>query len=172
MEPIQSSGYDPHADIRGSTKGDFRSDLKFGLVGEEHALSFLHALMEGWVEVKTDAFENGNLFIEVAHCPGRKTDEEGNFKWVKSGLNTTQAKYFMYLKQSEAGVLRSATIFETERLRKFHQWFKGHNGPIIQPPGFQGTGYICGNLNGEIPTVGLRVVAKDVEKIRNSGQFD
>lgn len=172
MEPLQSSGHDPGADIRGVTKREFASDLEFGLVGESHALSIVQALLEGWVEVKTDGFENGNLFIEVAHCPRRRTDEAGNFVWVKSGLNTTEAKYYMYLKQSESGALRSATIIETERLRKFHRWVKATHGATIQPAGYQGTGYVLGNAHGAVPTIGLRVVASDVEMIKNSGQFD
>lgn len=172
MQAEQSSGYDPKADIRGTTKGEFKTDLEFGLVGEGHALSIVKALLDGWVEVKTDGFENGNLFIEVAHCPGRIVNRNGDFVWKKSGLNVTEAKYYMYLKQSGSGELRSATIIETERLRKFHRWVKATKGANIQPAGFQGTGYMYGNINGEVPTVGLRIVSADIEMLKTSGQFD
>lgn len=172
MEAIQSSGYDPYADIRGAKKGTFLTDRVFGKVGESHALSFVESLLDGWVEVKTDGFDNGNLFIEVAHCPGRQVDEQGNFIWHKSGLNVTKAKYFMYLKQSPAGDLRSATIFETERLRRFHKWVKSTKGTDVHEGGLVGTGYMYANLGGTTPTIGLRIVAKDVETIKNSGQFD
>lgn len=172
MQAEQSSGYDPRADIRGSSKGEFKTDLEFGLVGEGHALSIVKALLDGWVEVKTDGFDNGNVFIEVAHCPGRITSENGEFIWKKSGLNVTEAKYYMYLKQSTSGELRSATIIETERLRKFHRWVKANKGTQIQQPGFHGTGYMYGNLKGEVPTIGLRIDASDFEMLKTSGQFD
>jgi hypothetical protein len=172
MEPIQSSGYDPYADIRGNNKGQFSSDLAFGLVGEGHAESIVRALMEGWVEVKTDGFENGNLFIEVAHCPGRVRKDDGDFQWTKSGLNVTQAKYYMYLKQAKNGELRSAVIIPTERLRRFHAWVKAEKGSQIQAPGFKGTGYMYGNIDGQVPTIGLRICAQDVEMLRNTSDFD
>lgn len=172
MQAEQSTGYDPKADIRGSSKGDFKTDLEFGLVGEGHALSIVKALLDGWVEVKTDGFENGNLFIEVAHCPSRIVDQDGKFVWKKSGLNVTEAKYYMYLKQSPSGELRSAIILETERLRKFHKWVKATKGNEVQQSGFQGTGYMYGNLSGEVPTIGLRITASDVEMLKTSGQFD
>lgn len=172
MEAVQSSGYDPYADIRGAEKGNFSADLKFGEVGEGHAIAIVKALLDGWVEVKTDGFENGNLFIEVAHCPSRRVDEMGEFVWQKSGLNVTQAKYFMYLKQSPDGQLRSATIFETERLRRYHQWVKTHKGTEVHKSGFQGTGYMYGNINGQVPTIGLRIASPDVEMLKTSGQFD
>lgn len=172
MDATQSSGYDPYADIRGSERGNFQADLKFGEAGEGHAMSIVKALLDGWVEVKTDGFENGNLFIEVAHCPNRRVDSQGNFIWQKSGLNVTQAKYFMYVKQAPDGQLRSATIFETERLRRYHQWVKATKGTEIHKPGFQGTGYMYGNINGQVPTIGLRIISSDVEAIKNSGQFD
>lgn len=172
MDPSQSSGYDPKADIRGINRGNFKDDLEFGLVGEGHALGIVQALLDGWVEVKTDGFENGNLFIEVAHCPGRVTNQQGEFVWRKSGLNVTEAKFYMYLKQSESGVLRSATIFETDRLRRFHQWVKQTQGTKVHKSGLQGTGYMYGNISGEVPTIGLRIVAQDVEMLRNSSLFD
>lgn len=172
MEAVQSFGYDPYADIRGAKKGAFYTDRAFGKVGESHALDFMESLLQGWVEVKTDGFDNGNLFIEVAHCPGREVDEDGNFIWQKSGLNVTKAKYFMYIKQSPAGDLRSATILETERLRRFHKWVKATKGFHVYETGLTGTGYMYANLNGTAPTIGLRIIAKDVEKLKNSGQFD
>lgn len=172
MKPVQSSGYDPYADIRGDSKGQFSSDLQFGLVGEGHAKKIVQALLDGWVEVKTDGFENGNLFIEVAHCPSRKVDAEGNFVWSKSGLNVTQAKYYMYLKQAKNGELRSAIVIPTERLRRFHKWVKSEKGTQIEKPGFVGTGYMYGNIDGQVPTIGLRICAQDVEVLRNTSQFD
>jgi hypothetical protein len=168
----RSSGYDPGADLRGDSKGEFCADLLFGETGEITAQSILEALSSGWVEVKSDGFENGNLFIEVAHCPSRKVDANGDFIWTKSGLNTTQAKYYMYLKQSESGMLRGALVLETERLRRFHRWVKDTKGLGVSPAGFKGTCYLYGNLNGEVPTIGLRIVASDLEMLLSSSKFD
>lgn len=172
MEIRRSTNYDPGADIRGANKGQFKADLAFGSAGEDQAESIVRALLEGWVEVKSDGFENGNLFIEVAQGIRGSSSDLDEIVWKKSGLNVTQAKYYMYIKQSESGVLRSATIFETDRLRKFHRWVKDTRGMNINEPGFKGTGYMYGNINGEVPTIGLRITKDYVEILRSSSQFD
>lgn len=172
MEIQRSTGYDPKADIRGSQKGQFEADLAFGEVGENHATSIVQALLDGWVEVKTDGYENGNLFIEVAQCVNKQGSNPEEYAWKKSGLNVTEAKYYMYLKQSETGELRSAIVIETERLRRFHRWVKETKGKQIQAPGFKGTGYLYGNLYGEIPTIGLRIASADLGLLQYGKQFD
>jgi hypothetical protein len=172
MKPIASDSYDPRADIRGDNRGKWGADLAFGQVGEGHALEIVHAMLDGWIEVKTDSFENDNLFIELAHSPHRLTDENGNFIWTQSGLNVTEAKYWMYLRQSESGDLRSALIIETARIQRFRQWFKETHGTAILKKGDYRTGYIIGNANGLIPTLGLRIVGEDVAKLRHSHLFD
>lgn len=172
MEPTASQGYDPFADIRGSQKGEFLADLAFGVQGENHALDIVRAMLEGWIEVKTDAFENDHLFIELAHCPDRRTDENGKFIWTLSGLNVTQARYWMYLRQSASGEMRSALILETARIQRFRKWFKENRGTGILPKGIKGTGYVIGNQDGKIPTLGLRITGDDVAKLRHSHLFD
>lgn len=172
MELRLSTGYDPDADIRGENRGQFKSDLLFGEIGENHAKEFLDSILNGWAEVKSDAFDNGNIFLEVAHCPGRRKDASGNFIWQKSGINTTQAQYFIYIKQSQAGRFRGALVLETERLLRFHRAFKKQNGIEIHESGLVGTGYMYGNMRGEIPTVGLRICPDDVSKILYSSHYD
>jgi len=169
---FQSEGYDPYADIRGDSKGSFKTDLKFGKVGEDDAATLIQAMLDGWVEVKSDAFENGNIFIELAHCLGRQLHEDGSFVWTKSGLNVTQAKFWMYLKLSPGGIFRSALILETSRLNKFRTWFKENNGTSIMAPGSKSTGYIIGNANGQTPTLGLRIVASDLTQIMYNKEWD
>lgn len=169
---FQSEGYDPYADIRGDSKGSFKTDLKFGKVGEDDASMLAQAMLDGWVEVKSDAFGNGNIFIELAHCLGRKTNPDGSFVWTKSGLNVTQAKFWMYLKLSPGGVFRSALILETSRLNKFRSWYKDKNGTSIMAPGSKSTGYMIGNANGETPTLGLRIVSSDLSQIMYNKDWD
>jgi hypothetical protein len=172
MDFKRSEGYDPGADIRGLKKGEFQADLAFGLVGEEAAARLVEAMLSGAIEVKTDGYENDNLFIELAQCPGRLVDEKGDFIWRRSGLNTTEAKYYIYIKQAPNGSLRSQTVFETDRLKRFKRKFYMKNGFQIMEPGFHGTGYLIGNRNGEIPTLGLRIAGDDVDALRFSALYD
>lgn len=169
---IKSHGYDPHADIRGINKGQFDADLRFGEAGEDHAALLVEALLQGWVEVKSDAYENGNIFIELAHCPNRQTNENGDFVWTHSGLNVTQAKYWVYLKLGADGQMRSCLTFETARLQRFREWFRATYGTGLLEPGSNKTGYLIGNHNGSIPTLGLRIVAADVGRLQFSKEFD
>ena len=168
----RSEGYDPAADIRGDQKGQFKADLKFGEHGEDIATKLIDAMLAGWVEVKADAFENGNIFVELAHCPDRSRDDNGDFIWKKSGLNVTQAQFWMYMKLSECGDFRSALVLETSRLNAYRSWFKENNGTNILTPGTQKTGYMIGNANGQIPTLGLRIVAQDIPFLQYSSKFD
>lgn len=167
-----SDGYDPAADIRGSQKGQFAADLRFGQVGENHASHFLEALKSGWVEVKTDGYENDNIFIEVAHCPGRVKNADGTFRWLKSALYKTKAQFYLYIKQSPSGEMRSGTFFETERLRRFVDHFHERNGVQILGPNSRGTGFMVGNRDGQIPTLGLRISDPEIKTLRGGSQFD
>lgn len=168
----RSEGYDPAADIRGDSKGQFKADLKFGEHGEELAAKLVEAMLNGWVEVKSDAFENGNIFVELAHCPGRAVDQDGNFVWTKSGLNVTKANFWIYMKLSGQGEFRSALVIPTVRLNAYRSWYKEQYGTEILPSGSKQSGYMIGNANGEIPTLGLRIVASDIPMIQYSPQFD
>lgn len=168
----RSQGYDPAADIRGDKKGQFKADLKFGEHGEDIAAKLVEAMLNGWVEVKADAFENGNIFVELAHCPGRVRNEDGNFVWTKSGLNVTKANFWIYMKMSEQGDFRSAIVIPTSRLNAYRSWHKEKNGTAILPSGSKTSGYMIGNANGEIPTLGLRIIASDIHMIQYSPLFD
>lgn len=167
-----SDGYDPDADIRGSQKGQFQADLRFGKVGENHASSFLEALKSGWVEVKTDGYDNDNIFIEVAHCPNRVKNEDGTFRWQRSGLLKTKAQFYLYIKQAPDGQMRSGTFFETERLRRFVEVFRQTNGIKILEKSSPGTGFLIGNAAGEIPTLGLRIAHPEIKILRGGPQLD
>lgn len=168
----QSVGYDPEADIRGDGKGQFAYDLKFGEHGEDMATKLVDAMLNGWVEVKSDAFENGNIFVELAHCPGRQRNQNGEFVWKLSGLNVTKANFWIYMKLSEKGDFRSALILPTARLNAYRSWYKEQHGTQILPAGSKESGYMVGNANGEVPTLGLRIVASDIPMIQYSPMFD
>jgi hypothetical protein len=168
----RSTGCDPAADIRGDKKGQFKTDLKFGEHGEDIAAKLVDAMLNGWVEVKSDAFQNGNIFVELAHCPGRVRDDHGDFIWTKSGLNVTQANFWIYMKLSEQGDFRSALVLPTSRLHAYRTWYKERYGTTILPSGSTVSGYMIGNVNGETPTLGLRVIASDIPMIQYSPMFD
>lgn len=168
----RSQGYDPSADIRGNQKGQFKTDLKFGEHGENIASQLVQAMLDGWIEVKSDAFQNGNIFVELAHCPNRVLKENGDFAWVNSGLNVTKAQYWMYLKVSEEGDFRSALILPTVRLNSYRQWHKSKHGTSILPSGSRESGYMIGNASGQVPTLGLRIVASDIPALQYSSLFD
>lgn len=82
------SGYQPHFDI----------DFQRGLVGEKLVGTFLEALSGSKIEVKTDyrAIETGNVYVEAWQF--NKNDE-----WVKSGLNVTEAEWFVFAGPSGDG---------------------------------------------------------------------
>jgi hypothetical protein len=168
----QSVGYDPKADFRGAQTGIWEADLQYGLLGENFTASILESIVNGSIEVKSDSYENGNIFIELAHCPNRNTDSNGNFVWVKSGLNVTEAKYYFYLKLSKAGEFRSGLILSTQRLNAFRQLWKQENGTDILPKGSKGTGYMIGNENGQIPTLGLRIASPEINLLTHKQKWD
>jgi hypothetical protein len=96
----------------------------------------------------------------------------GDFAWVNSGLNVTKAQYWMYLKVSEEGDFRSALSLPTARLNAYRQWYKSEIGTSILPSGSRGSGYMIGNINGQVPTLGLRIVASDIPLLQYSPLFD
>lgn len=82
------SGYQPHFDI----------DFQRGLVGEKLVGTFLEALSGSKIEVKTDyrAIETGNVYVEAWQLNSKS-------QWVKSGLNVTEAEWFVFAGPSGDG---------------------------------------------------------------------
>lgn len=89
--------YQPHFDI----------DFQRGLVGERLVGTFLEALSGSKIEVKTDyrAAETGNVYVEA-------WQENRRGEWVKSGLNVTEAEWFVFAGPSGDGfvAIRSTAL--------------------------------------------------------------
>ena len=86
--------YQPHFDI----------DYQRGLIGENLVGTFLEALAGSRIEVKTDyrANETGNVYLETYQKS--MADE-----WYKSGINVTEAEWFVYAGASADGFLALRT---------------------------------------------------------------
>jgi hypothetical protein len=89
--------YQPHFDI----------DYQRGLIGENLVGTFLEALAGSRIEVKTDyrANETGNVYLETFQ-------QSLAGEWYKSGINVTEAEWFVYAGGSANGFL----ALRTERL--------------------------------------------------------
>jgi hypothetical protein len=79
MQPVTSTGYQP----------DFDLDNRRGQVGEQLVGTFLAALAQGTIEVKTDygTLRTGNHYVET-----HQLGSDG--LWRPSGLNVTQADWW------------------------------------------------------------------------------
>lgn len=175
METAQ--GYNPDFDIRGGRNGEFSADYKFGDAGERHVYEFLEHLnrRDGKIEVKTDGYDNLNLFVEVAHCPNRETDDKGRLRFSKSGLLKTQSDYYIYTKANKSGALKGFLMIPTQTLRDFYAEFVQRNnvvdveslwGAIEKGKSSGGTCYKVQNLqSSNVPSLGLRIHASDLERL-------
>lgn len=80
---------------------DFETDLKYGMEGESLVSDFLSTISGGSLEVKSDRYRNGRMVIETDQNPKGATDEIGRKIWVKSGINVTTAKWWVYIYSPE-----------------------------------------------------------------------
>jgi len=96
-------------------KFDFNKDLAYGQEGEMLVDGFLQALSDGSFEVKSDRYRNGRMVIETDQNPKGKKDSEGNRIWVKSGINVTTAKWWVYIFSPEGGFV----VISVARLKRF-----------------------------------------------------
>ena len=94
---------------------DFKKDLTYGHEGEMLVDGFLEALSSGSFEVKSDRYRNGRMVIETDQNPRGMLDENGNKVWVKSGLNVTTAKWWVYIFSPEGGFV----VISVARLKAF-----------------------------------------------------
>ena len=93
----------------------FKDDLSFGKIGETLVSGFLDAISGGSFEVKTDRYRNGRMVVETDQNPRGAVDADGNQIWVKSGINITEAKWWVYV-FSEYGAF---VCVDTARLKRF-----------------------------------------------------
>ena len=94
---------------------DFKKDLSYGESGEQLVKSFFETLSEGAFEVKSDRYRNGRMVIETEQNPRGALDENGNRIWVKSGINITTAKWWVYVYAMDG----SFVIISVARLKRF-----------------------------------------------------
>ena len=78
---------------------NFKKDLAYGQDGEMLIDGFMEALSGGSVEVKSDRYRNGRMVVETEQNPKGAVDGDGNKIWVKSGINVTTAKWWVYFPQ-------------------------------------------------------------------------
>lgn len=96
-------------------KFDFEADLLFGQENEQAIARFLNDLSDGAFEVKTDRYRNGRMVVETDQNPRGMRDEAGGQVWVKSGINVTAAKWWVYVFSPSHGFV----VISVERLKKY-----------------------------------------------------
>ena len=96
---------------------NWKRDLAYGKQGEALAVRFLDDLQTDAFEVKSDRYRNGRMVIEMEQNPRRAT-EGGQPLWVKSGLQVTKAKWWVYVFSLD-GEHGSFVVISVKRLRKF-----------------------------------------------------
>lgn len=94
---------------------DFNKDLAYGQQGEMLVDGFLQALSGGSVEVKSDRYRNGRMVVETDQNPRGAKDDQGNKIWVRSGINITTAKWWVYIFSPDGGFI----VVSTSRLKRF-----------------------------------------------------
>ena len=94
---------------------DFKKDLSYGESGEALIKSFFETLSNGAFEVKTDRYRNGRMVIETEQNPRGALDTNGEKIWVKSGINITTAKWWVYIYSMDG----SFVIISVARLKRF-----------------------------------------------------
>jgi hypothetical protein len=94
---------------------DFKKDLAYGQQGESLISSFLDSLSGGSFEVKSDRYRNGRMAIETDQNPRAAKHPDGSPLWVKSGINITTAKWWVYIFSPEGGFV----VVDTGRLKRF-----------------------------------------------------
>lgn len=94
---------------------DFASDLAFGEESEREISRFLDDLSGGAFEIKTDRYRNGRMVVETDQNPRGTRDSDGNQVWVKSGINVTKAKWWVYVFSPSQGFV----VIDVDRLKRY-----------------------------------------------------
>jgi len=144
-----------NSDIAGRS---FSSDLAFGHIGENLVVSFLDAISDGSFEVKTDRYRNGRMVVETDQNPRAAVDEDGNPIWVKSGINVTTAKWWVYV-FSEYGAF---VCVDTMRLKRYLR----HNKKLFN----ENTKINLGNSKN--PARGFLLMSNHVADLLTGREYD
>ena len=139
-------GYEPAFD--GKTP-NFAEDLAFGEQGEEMFATFLQALSDSKYEVKFDRYRNGRMVVETHQNPR-------NAGWKLSGINVTQADWWVYLFS-----LSSFIVVSVPRLKNY-----------LRLNNYTDTERRTFAPNSDNPAKGFLIMADDVVKMMTSTDYD
>lgn len=139
-------GYEPAFD--GKTP-NFAEDLAFGEQGEEMFATFLQALSDSKYEVKFDRYRNGRMVVETHQNPR-------NAGWKMSGINVTQADWWVYLFS-----LSSFIVVSVPRLKNY-----------LRLNNYTDTERRTFAPNSDNPAKGFLIMADDVVKMMTSTDYD
>lgn len=139
-------GYEPAFD--GKTP-NFAEDLAFGEQGEEMFATFLQALSDSKYEVKFDRYRNGRMVVETHQNPR-------NAGWKMSGINVTQADWWVYLFS-----LSSFIVVSVPRLKNY-----------LRLNGYTDAERRTFAPNSDNPAKGFLIMADDVVKMMTSTDYD
>ena len=144
-------------DIPGRTF-DFAKDLEFGEAGEETIKGFLDALSGGAFEVKSDRYRNGRMVVETEQNPRGIKDSEGTSVWVKSGINVTTAKWWVYIYSPD----NAFVVISVSRLKNYLRSNKNKYSDATKR-----------NFGGsDNPAKGFLIMETDVVDLLTNPQYD
>ncbi len=137
---------------------DFNSDLAYGKEGEMLVDGFLQSLSDGSLEVKSDRYRNGRMVVETDQNPRGIMDENKKPIWVKSGINVTTAKWWVYIYSPEGAFF----IIETARLKRYLRENKNKFNQSTKK-----------NLGGkDNPALGFLLMPEDVMDMASNKKYD
>lgn len=136
---------------------DFASDLKFGQQSENDISEFLDALSDGSFEVKTDRYRNGRMFVETDQNPKGLRDQDNKSIWKKSGINVTEAKWWVYVFSPKQGFV----IVDVDRLKRYLRLNKDKFNESTKT-----------SVGGSNPTMGFLLMAEDVKDLLTKEIYD
>jgi hypothetical protein len=139
-------------------KFDFQADLEFGKQSEKDISGFLDDLSDGAFEVKTDRYRNGRMVVETDQNPRGMRDEDGQRVWTKSGINVTEAKWWVYVFSPAQGFV----IVDVRRLKRYLRFNKDKFNESTKI-----------SLGGEDnPARGFLLMADDVKDLLTNELYD
>lgn len=94
---------------------NFKDDLAYGESSEDLVKSFLDCLSDGDFEIKSDRYRNGRMIIETQQNPKGAKDPQGNRIWYNSGINTTKAKWWVYVYSPEGAFV----VVSVDRIKRY-----------------------------------------------------
>ena len=136
---------------------DFASDLKFGQQSENDISDFLDVLSDGSFEVKTDRYRNGRMFVETDQNPKGLQDQDNKSIWKKSGINVTEAKWWVYVFSPKQGFV----IVDVDRLKRYLRLNKDKFNESTKT-----------SVGGGNPARGFLLMAEDVKDLLTKELYD